>query len=69
MGIAVSQQQKNGVVTTGEQERPETSPHHSRTLAAQLVRHLGIQEARRTCQDHHWDNVLAAVKLYESDSR
>ena len=51
-----------------EAAEPETDQQHARTLAAQLVRHLGICEAQRTCEDNEWSNVLAAVRLYDDES-
>lgn len=35
---------------------------HSRELAQQLVRHLGIEGATRTCQQNQWQAVLEVVR-------
>lgn len=37
------------------------APRHSRELAQQLVRRLGIQGATRTCQENHWQGVLDII--------
>lgn len=34
----------------------------ARQLALQLVRHLGVRGATRTCIQNHWQNVLAIVE-------
>ncbi len=39
-----------------------TSNRHSQELAQQLVRHLGIKGATRTCIENHWQGVLAIVQ-------
>lgn len=31
-------------------------------LAQQLIRHLGVAGATRTCRENHWDGVLSAVQ-------
>jgi len=41
--------------------QPDTSLDHVTALARQLVRHLGEQGARKTCQDNHWNGVLNAI--------
>lgn len=38
------------------------SSKHSRELAQQLVRHLGIEGATRTCIENHWQGVLDVVR-------
>lgn len=35
---------------------------HSRELAQQLVRHLGIDGATRACLENHWQGVLEVVR-------
>jgi hypothetical protein len=35
---------------------------HSRELAQQLVRHLGIEGATRACLENHWQGVLEVVQ-------
>ncbi|GAB4151546.1 MAG: hypothetical protein Tsb0016_23730 [Sphingomonadales bacterium] len=34
---------------------------HLEELARQLIRHLGVDGARRTCVDNRWNGVLAAI--------
>lgn len=34
---------------------------HLDELARQLIRHLGVEGARRTCLDNRWKGVLAAI--------
>jgi len=42
-----------------------TAPvHSSDRLARQLIRHLGIAGATRTCRENHWDGVLLAVEAH-----
>lgn len=31
-------------------------------LARQLIRHLGVSGAQKTCRENHWDGVLSAVE-------
>jgi hypothetical protein len=38
--------------------------HSSDRLARQLIRHLGIAGATRTCRENHWDGVLIAVEAH-----
>jgi hypothetical protein len=38
--------------------------HSSDRLARQLIRHLGIAGATRTCRENHWDGVLLAVEAH-----
>lgn len=33
-------------------------------LARQLIRHLGITGATKTCRENHWDGVLSAVQAH-----
>jgi|GEM_PF-3477121 len=35
---------------------------HIQELAKTLVRHLGVQGARRICQENHWKSVLVLVE-------
>ena len=35
---------------------------NSSELARQLIRHLGIEGATRTCRENHWDGVLSEVQ-------
>lgn len=35
---------------------------HIQELAKTLVRHLGVQGARRMCQENHWKSVLVFVE-------
>lgn len=37
-------------------------PRHSRELARQLVRRLGVQGATRTCIENHWQGVLDIIQ-------
>lgn len=39
-----------------------STDRHSQELAQQLVRHLGIKGAERTCVENHWQGVLAIVQ-------
>ena len=41
-----------------------TQLHSSDRLARQLIRHLGIAGATRTCRENHWDGVLLAVEAH-----
>ncbi|MFZ5608199.1 MAG: hypothetical protein ACOY99_01155 [Pseudomonadota bacterium] len=34
---------------------------HIQELAQQLVRHLGVAGARKTCLDNRWKGVLAVI--------
>lgn len=34
---------------------------HLDELARQLIRHLGVEGARRTCVDNRWKGVLAVI--------
>jgi hypothetical protein len=45
------------------QDDCENSVRHSEELAHQLVRHLGINAARKTCAENHWTGVLAAINF------
>jgi len=44
------------------------APRHSRELAQQLVRRLGIQGATRTCQENHWQGVLDIIHAMNQKS-
>jgi hypothetical protein len=39
----------------------DNSFRHSKELAHQLIRHLGIHAARKTCTENQWSGVLAAI--------
>ena len=43
---------------------PEAQMRSSDRLARQLIRHLGIAGATRTCRENHWDGVLLAVEAH-----
>ena len=46
----------------------ETTFRHAEELAHQLVRHLGVNGARKTCTENHWDGVLEAINhLHRAD--
>jgi hypothetical protein len=47
---------------------PVAAPRHSRELARQLVRRLGIQGATRTCQENHWQGVLDIIHAMNQKS-
>lgn len=47
---------------------PDDSLRLSMELAHQLVRHLGIKGARKTCMENHWDGVLEAIDTLHRDS-
>jgi len=34
---------------------------HLEELARQLIRHLGVDGARRTCKENRWNGVLRAI--------
>lgn len=41
---------------------------HADELAHQLVRHLGISAARKTCNENQWVGVLDAInRLHKAD--
>ncbi len=68
MGTTARQPHPDQVEAVVDNGELETNPHHAKTLAAQLVRHLGIHEARRVCVGNQWDNVLAAIRFHEGES-
>lgn len=39
---------------------------HATELARQLVRHLGVQGAKRTCVENHWQGVLDIIRAMAS---
>lgn len=41
---------------------------HADQLASELIRHLGLKGAERTCRENHWSGVLAAVKAYSKET-
>lgn len=50
----------------------DDAPHThtaSQQLALQLVRHLGIKGATRTCIENQWQGVLAIVQTMASPSK
>ncbi len=56
--MAIHMQQEK---SRGSSNFPEETLKHSEELAHQLVRHLGIVAARKTCAENHWTGVLAAI--------
>lgn len=49
------------------QAASDDSRRLSTELAHQLVRHLGIKGARKTCTENHWDGVLEAIDTLHRD--
>ncbi|MEX1146934.1 MAG: hypothetical protein WEB93_01005 [Sphingomonadales bacterium] len=45
-----------------ESPAPDREPDHAQELARQLVRHLGIDGAKRTCTENHWQGVLDIIR-------
>ena len=41
---------------------PAIGFENAEELARQLIRHLGVAGARRTCVENHWDGVLNLIK-------
>ncbi len=48
--------------TPGAQDSAGDGLRHSRELANQLVRHLGVQGATQTCLENHWQGVLDIIR-------
>jgi len=47
--------------------REQVSEHDIRytdALASELIRHLGVEAAMRTCSENHWAGVLEAVRRH-----
>jgi len=43
-------------------EKAEDGTRSAERLARQLIRHLGIAGAIRTCHENHWNGVLAVIE-------
>jgi len=41
---------------------PAIGFENAEELARQLIRHLGVAGATRTCVENHWDGVLNLIK-------
>lgn len=56
--------QSEPVQSGSNQADQDTSFRHSAELAHQLVRHLGVNAARKTCTENHWTGVLEAINQF-----
>jgi len=52
---------------SGETPHPPSGEmRYADALASELIRHLGVDAAERTCAENHWGGVLDAVRRQSS---
>lgn len=57
-----------GPSNPGQESGSDPQFRHTDQLASELIRHLGLKGAERTCRENHWSGVLAAVKAYSKEA-